>query len=230
MLKQHRPRRQRGLSVVELLVGVAVGLFVVAAAALVVGGQLSSNRKLLLDTQLQQDLRAAAEFVCRELRRAGAMSDPQSIDRIWRPTSPTAPGINFYGSNLAPSSGTASSLTYQYNRNGTTQFGFDLYNGRIRTRLEGNYQDVTDPNVMKVTTFSLTVRNAASVQLVCPLACSGGGTACWPTVQVRDIDIDIRAEAANDPSVVRSIRTTVKLRNDLVRRDASLPPGYCPTT
>ena len=70
--------RMRGLSLVELMVGVAVGLFVVAAAALMASGQLSDNRRLLLETQLQQDLRATVDIVTRELRRTGYWASPQS--------------------------------------------------------------------------------------------------------------------------------------------------------
>ena len=52
---------QRGLSIVEMMVGIAVGLIVVAAATLMVAGQLADNRRLLLETQVQQDLRASAD-------------------------------------------------------------------------------------------------------------------------------------------------------------------------
>jgi type IV pilus assembly protein PilW len=49
MLKSTRMRRgQRGLSIVELMVGVAIGLFVVAGAAMLLSTQLSDNRQLLL--------------------------------------------------------------------------------------------------------------------------------------------------------------------------------------
>ena len=51
------------------MVGVAVGLFVVAAASMLVATQLSDNRRLTLETQVQQDLRAAADIITRELRR-----------------------------------------------------------------------------------------------------------------------------------------------------------------
>ena len=53
------------------MVGVAIGLFVVAAASMLVVTQLSDNRRLTLETQVQQDLRATADIITRELRRAG---------------------------------------------------------------------------------------------------------------------------------------------------------------
>ena len=66
---------QQGASLVELLVGVAVGLFIVAGATLIVSTQLSENKRLLAETQLQQDLRAAADIMTRELRRSGYWLD-----------------------------------------------------------------------------------------------------------------------------------------------------------
>ncbi|MBL0296208.1 MAG: hypothetical protein IPQ21_03185 [Betaproteobacteria bacterium] len=53
------------------MVGITVGLFIVAAAAMLVTTQLGDNRRLLLETQVQQDLRATADIITRELRRAG---------------------------------------------------------------------------------------------------------------------------------------------------------------
>ena len=72
MLNSHlqRQRAQRGLSIVELLVGVAVGLFIVAGSTKLFVDYLSNNRGLLLETRINQDLRAAADLVARDLRRA----------------------------------------------------------------------------------------------------------------------------------------------------------------
>lgn len=68
--------RQRGLSLVELMVGITVGLFVVAAAATLVANQLSDNRRLLLETQVQQDLRATMDIITR------AVSSPKRNTRF----------------------------------------------------------------------------------------------------------------------------------------------------
>ena len=72
-------QRQTGLSLVELMVGVAVGLFVVAGATLVVSNQLGDNRRLMLETQIQQDLRAAADLIARDLRRSGYWASVQRV-------------------------------------------------------------------------------------------------------------------------------------------------------
>ena len=79
MLTSTRRRAaQRGLSIVEMMVGVTIGLLVVAGATMVVSTQLLDNRQLMVETQVQQDLRAAADIITRDLRRAGYTSNPQN--------------------------------------------------------------------------------------------------------------------------------------------------------
>lgn len=224
-------RRQRGLSVVELMVGVTIGLFIVAAAAMVASGQLSSNRRLLLDAQLQQDLRAATEIIGRELRRAAALTDSLATNAIWRPDYGGTQVINTYASQVQPSSGTSTtSVNYRYVRStNRITFGFDINDNKLRTLLDNRWQDLTDSTVMKVTSFTITNNRVAEIPLTCPNDCAGGGSACWPRIVVRDMDIEIGAESAADPSIKRSIRTTVRLRADLLERgDTSVTSGYCP--
>ena len=81
----------RGLSIVELMVGIAVGMFVLAGASLLASSQLSDNRQLLLETQVQQDLRATADLIARELRRGGYWANAGST--VWPAA---APAVNPY--------------------------------------------------------------------------------------------------------------------------------------
>ena len=68
------PRRNpsvRGLSLVELLVGLALGLFVVAAATTLLAAQSREQRLLVTENRLMQDLRTASDIITRDVRRAG---------------------------------------------------------------------------------------------------------------------------------------------------------------
>jgi type IV pilus assembly protein PilW len=71
--RPNRPRGPgpRGLSIVELMIGIAIGMFILAGATLVLTTQLGDNRRLLLEAQMQQDMRAAADMIARDIRRAG---------------------------------------------------------------------------------------------------------------------------------------------------------------
>ena len=216
----HPPRLLRGLSLVEMMVGIAVGLIVVAGATLVVATQLGDNRRLLLETQVQQDLRAAADIVTRDLRRGGAWHDTARLG-IWTPGA--TPQANPYSAML-PASASATQVTYKYLRSpgsSTTDYGFRLQSGVIQTLLGGAWQELTDARAVRVTRFDITPHNAPSIQVPCPQDCPGGGTACWPTVTVRELVVDITGEAVADASVQRSLSTTVRVRNDLIS-------GVCP--
>ena len=66
-----RPTHQRGLSLIELMIGITVALFIAAAGGSLLVGQLREHRALALEARLTQDLRTAADLITRDLRRAG---------------------------------------------------------------------------------------------------------------------------------------------------------------
>lgn len=222
-----RPR-QSGLSLVELLVGVAVGLFVVAGAAMLVGSQLSDNRRLLLETQLQQDLRSSADVIARELRRAGHWS--QAEQGVWQPDVSAAPNP-FAGVSMP----TAEQVDYTYRRGsgqeGPYGFRFNSAAGTVQTRLAAaGWHDLTDPRVMRVTAMTITPLNTPIV-LPCPKDCPppGAATDCWPRLLVRSFEVSITGQAVHDASVQRTLQSTVRLRNDRVQFNDPLNPSqYCP--
>ncbi len=224
------PSRQRGLSLVEMMVGVAVGLFIVAGATMLVASQLSENRRLLLETQVQQDLRATADIIARELRRAGYTAD--SVSTIWLPDAPAAvPGPNtLAGVNLAPPNGV---VEYAYRRNpnpGDAVAVYGLDNGVIRQRIgSGSPQALTDANTLRITAFTATLETVPLEQMACPRLCADNTQDCWPTMAVDDLVVTISGEAVSDPAVQRTVVSRVRLRNDALRFNNPGPAGpACP--
>lgn len=219
----------RGLSLVELMVGITVGLFVVAAASVTMTGQLSENRQLMLDTQLQQDLRAAADIVTRELRRIGTMQN--AISAVATPGA--AAVANPFSTVTITSAGPAADIEFSYHRRGAEvgPWRFVLQNGVIRTRSVGSstLQDLTDGNVMRVTRFEVNETASTPVRLPCPRLCPDGSVDCWPEVRVREYEVILEAEARNDSRVRRTLRSVVRPRNDLVTFQAGGSPAQaCP--
>ena len=225
-------RAQRGLSIVEMMVGVAIGLFVVAGAAMLLATQLSDNRRLLLETQVQQDLRATADIIVRELRRAGRWG--RARDGVW--AGGGAPVVNPYSAVEPVAGGGAfadgeeastveiaySSVDLEADEDGAVadaeRRGFRLDNGVIQTQLgAGNWQALTDGNTLRVTSFTVRM-NRQPVALACAKPCPVGAVACPPQLEVRDMQVDITGQAAHDPSVQRSVRSNVRLRNDTAQR------------
>lgn len=231
MLNQHQRsprRRQTGLSIVELMVGVAIGLVIVAAATLLMTSQLVENRRLLVETQLQQDLRGAADIITRELRRAGTGTEDEALNMIWYPGTPEV-RYNLKAAALSVGPGL---VTFDYTADAAPgPYGFRLSSGIIETRLGlSGWQDLTDPNVMRVLSFTptLSVASATPIQLPCPNLCADGTSDCWPKFQVREVSVVITAEAKSDPAVKRSISSGVRLRNDFVRFADPATNRMCP--
>lgn len=222
---------QRGLSIVELMVGIAIGLIVVAAASLLMSGQLNENRRLLAETQLQQDLRAATDIITRELRRAGADVEVGSLMTLWYPGRTAPVGAHRFAEPLTPLTGaTANDVSFTYNPGvgASAQFGFKLENGAIKTLMRaGGWQELTDPRVMTVTSFVITRDPDSSIQVPCAKPCPvTNDAACWPTLNVRNLSVAITASARSVPGIDRSIQSRVRLRNDYLRFSA--PGQVCP--
>jgi type II secretory pathway component PulJ len=222
----NRRHAQRGLSVVELMVGVAIGLFVVAAASMLVSSQLSSNRRLLLDTQIQQDLRATVDIITRELRRSGSLNNPTANMKVWSAAT-AASGVDgnkvAYEMDVPGTCGTE--VKYRYYRVSNDLHGFDLNSNAIRTMVpDSGYQQLTDSSVLKVTSFCVEPVAETRTRVPCPSACPGGGDACWPEVVVRDYRVTVSGEATNDASIQRSLSSTVRVRNDFVADNSDSDP------
>jgi type IV pilus assembly protein PilW len=216
-----------------MMVGIAVGLFIVAAASMLVSSQLTSNRRLLLDTQLQQDLRATADIIAREMRRAGALSDIQAQQSVWYPAT-AGVSTNALAESVTPTAGSPSQTEFKYQRGSAIKNRFLLNTSThvistwIGPEMTGNLQDLTDGNVLKVTGFTVTPQNGAAIQIPCPNDCPGGGNACWPTVTVREFVVVIDGESLTDASIQRSVRMHVRLRNDWVKNNSGATDRICP--
>ena len=227
-------RRQAGLSIVELLVGVAVGLLVVAAASMLTATQLGDNRRLLLETQVQQDLRAAADIVTRELRRSGSRVTPAEF--LW---TPTADGVDAGTTDDAtPLAGTDTQALFRYSRAGIQggQLGYRLNGTRVQSRLTfpNTWADLTDTKAIAVTAFNVTANHQdepmpagpAPQRIPCPKLCPpANDTSCWPVLKVREFTVTITGTAVSDPAVVRSLRTVVRPRNDQLVPAATVCPA-----
>lgn len=235
MLKAATPaprRGQRGLSIVELMVGVAVGLFVVAAATMLVATHLADSRRLTLETQVQQDLRAAVDIITRELRRSGHWA--RAREGVGQPGN-----VNAYRAVLKDDTNSfddgdvSTEVQFSYARSGVEsadnntldsaeELGFRLNSGVIQTHLgDAGWQALTDSSTLDVTAFTLTM-HVQPIKLECAKPCPGPGD-CRPELQVRDITLDITGQAAHDASVQRRLTSNVRLRNDAVIA------GTCPT-
>jgi type IV pilus assembly protein PilW len=213
--------RSRGVTIVELVVASAVGLVVVAAAGSVVASQHADARRLQTEARLMQDLRAAAELVARDLRRAGHWSGAASAVR--RGDDPVVADPH---AAIAPASAAASAATLSFSTgDGDTaavddadRFGYRLRGGAIEMQLGlGNWQALNDPGTVVITAFTVAPRvEESALDAFCDRPCAAASATCPPRQQVRSFAITLAGRATTDPGVTRSLHSSVRVRNDTV--------------
>jgi Tfp pilus assembly protein PilW len=80
MLK-HMSNHQAGVSLVELMIGSAVGLIVIAATVATYIAIARSGSEILASAKLNAELRAAMDMMIRDIRRAGSRGRLRSPSR-----------------------------------------------------------------------------------------------------------------------------------------------------
>lgn len=239
--------RQRGLGLVELMVGITVGLIVAAGASMLAVNQITEHRRLMLDLQVQQDLRVTADLLQQDLRRAGFRGDATYLAYV--PASgigsiaevpEQAASANPFTQITEVDNGEVRSLEYTYARHvgivtyvwsDTPQahehFGvrWDKRNKVLYLKLglradgTGNWQPVTDPTTVEIIhfDFQLSTQDIALSEF-CDTDCAGANC---PRQRVRRIDFTLRGRAVHDHTVVRTLSGAERVRADAVT-------GACP--
>jgi len=207
-----------GFSIIEMMVGIALALLIAAAATLLLGSSIGENRRLLIEARLTQDLRSASDLVARQTRRAGHWGAAATLG-LWSASANALP--NPYAA-LTPNAESSDTIALRYSQDASEnnavddneQVGFRLRNGALEAQLgEQSWQALTDASTLVITRFHIQPRvESAALESAC--ACVASATCAAPQVQVRSVDIEISGRAANDASVLRTVRSTVRLRND----------------
>ena len=215
-----RRQAQQGLSLVELMVGLAIGLIVTAGMVKAFAAQVTHTQRLLLEARVEQDLRSALDLIVRDLRRAG----------YWGHAAlpPGAAASNPYQAIDVPST---SEIRYAYSQDdredevaSSENHGFVLRDDHTLRAGDGHggWQPLTDPSVVRVTELSMDMQTRVEpLGHFCVPACAAGDPAC-PTVHVREIVVRMRAQSASDARVQREASERVRVRNDAVS------PAGCP--
>jgi type IV pilus assembly protein PilW len=213
-MSSRRRHGQAGLSLVELMIGIAVGLFIVAAATFMLTYQLRDTRRLLLESQLEQELRAAADLMAREIRRAN-----YTPDAVTQLASVNNGNNSFVPTFTVPTSGDAISFAYSQSGAATPlpadYSGFRLQGDVLQVQLgNGSWQPLTDDQVVTIVKFKVTPPRAVS-SVPTPY-CPPPGATCPPALnhRVQTVDITLRGQSVHDASVQRELQTHVRLRND----------------
>ncbi|KFZ31398.1 hypothetical protein IDSA_01365 [Pseudidiomarina salinarum] len=199
--------RQRGLSLVELMITISLGLLLMAALTAVFSNTLGVNSRSLQQSQLNEEANALMALMTGDLRRAGYRADAELLI-----TDPAAAITAFDNSiTITNYSGEPAnsciSFSYDENKNGlhdgaAENFGYRLQGALVQRRqssascTSNGWQSLTSTDMVRVTglTFTLTER-------------------MLDLVNEQVIDVNLQLALADDPTLTRELSTQVVIRN-----------------
>lgn len=212
--KRLRPHRnEAGISLLETLIAMALGLLVLAGVLQLTNQLVAGNTAMIQVTRLEQDTRNVIDIIVQDLRRAGhfpeAGSELGDMHRFLQ-NQPTAPLID----GEAMRTGKAgASIAYAYRETDgkliQARFAHDAKAGTVQmhTGSASAPETITDPAFMVVAALSfqptLAVANAGSM-----------------SVEQTTVEVRIVTRLKSDPTVERQLVDQVVLRNPLLRNSA----------
>ncbi|ORU92259.1 MAG: type IV pilin [Cycloclasticus sp. symbiont of Bathymodiolus heckerae] len=202
--------KQKGLTLIELMIAMILGIFVTAVIITVFSTTVRSNVENMKMIRLNQELRGAMSFMVDELKRAGYSADPNNDSFM-----------------SAFNASTASCILYSYDDDdgarkttGTNQeeFGFRLDSNQIRWARDTadsctfTGESITDANMAEITVLTFDISGSVNNQGV------SGFAAVPPVSGVSVYDITITLTGTTDlphsPDASRTITETIRVRND----------------
>lgn len=229
-------RRQKGVSLVELMVGLTVGLIIVAAAASVYITAVRSGADTLRSAKLNMELRRTMDLMVYEIRRAGYTAGTTNL---------ASNPFMLTSANLTPVGSDCILFSYDANGSGAVNsadfFGFKKNGSAISMRYggttsntagcsDGSWEDITDTTSVVVDTLSFSIAyqcwdaqtSSSSSSQACAPGQSVYDTAAAAStksdlVEVRDVSINLVGHHISDALTTMSLSQSVKVRNDRVQ-------------
>ncbi|GAB6141383.1 hypothetical protein JCM14076_21120 [Methylosoma difficile] len=173
--------KQHGISLIEILIGMLVGVIITGGAVSVFNNSLKSSTNNIRVTRLSQDLRAIMDMMIRDLRRAGYVSSDPNLNDNNGDTLNDALINNPFAAMAVENGGTC--IVYAYNRDYADDNGSSSPSGKETTPVVDNRERLG----FKLDDTAIKMRNSSPA-----LSCASGGTG-WQTVTDPDIEItDLR--------------------------------------
>jgi prepilin peptidase dependent protein B len=220
-------RKMAGLTLVELMIAIVLGMIVIAGVIQVFVGSVRSNSELLRMTRLEEELSAVLTLVSSDVRRAGYNSqatNPANVASGWVNT-------------MAPITVNADEdcILYSYDTTGdgnaalaANRFGFRLNGTTIEMYTNTNAADwdcdaatgwaaATSTGVVEITALDFELTNQCVNATNSTRTCAAGSALTDDALaNNRILEITIQGRLSADPMVARVLEESVKIRNDLI--------------
>jgi prepilin peptidase dependent protein B len=220
---QHRVT-QTGVSLLEILISLCVGLFIVATGFFAWSEQTRATQQLVLRAQLIQALRSTSQLMTRDLRRTQYWSD--AAEQAYIKTN--AQGFEFTGQSKNPHTlnvtPEATLLSYSTPQDDTTRnegttesFGYRLHQGVIEMQLgHSAWQSMTDPHTLTITRMDMTqTTHTTELHTLCAQNCHflSSTAQCPPQYRAHTLQLHLEGHATRDPSLTEHLQTSIVLGN-----------------
>lgn len=227
---RHGPAWQRGWTLVDLLLGMGLGLFLCAVAGGLMLSQWREHKHLLAETLLQQELRNAMALMRHEVHRSGA--DPAAHELIpergGRPSIPAeSPRLQLLvGGKPTTDDSTGDGLTLAYGRREPSdprrriERGFRLQGSQLQYLLERSWQPWNDSNTVRFMRLELRLARAGSTWPgAC--ACPSSSAPCDVSLQGQTLHVLLVGQSRLDSRTVRSLSSSIHVPNRRLEWPAS---------
>lgn len=219
-MKKRFGHKQQGFTLIELMIGLLIGLIVLSGALYIFVITVKSSRDVLFSARLNQDLSAATAIIVSDIRRAGA----------WRQASGNSSPYDDIGKDFNIVSG-ANCVLYNYDEDNNSTITSEEYRG---VKLDGSvlkmkvsgvdmsscstgvWESITDDSFMTITEATFTDESVCLINQTV----SAAGAVCPGSVGsnevslVREVSITISAEVNSDTDWKKKVEASVRLRND----------------
>ena len=197
------PDKTMGFTLVELLVSLLLGSLLLAMLIGLYVNSVSASAKALKFSRLRTDLQSIVALMENDIRRAGfggseymvGIEHNKVFDSINSETQNCI--VYAYNYDLAEVMTSLHFMGFRYSvEKQTIQFGRKVDNQAINCFSYGDWENLTDPNFLKITSLSFIESTAVIGQ-----------------VTKRSIDINIKGELSANSDYKYKIKTRVQTRN-----------------
>lgn len=199
--------KQRGLSIVELMITITLGLLLMAGLTSVFSSTVGTNSRSLQLSQLNEEATAVMDLLMGDLRRAGYRANAHLL--VVDPDNAITDFNNTVAVSAHTDEAANSCITFAYDADndgvhdgGAEMFGYRLRDGQVQRRqgtldcTESGWEGLTSPALIQVDAlvFTLTER-------------------MLDEVNEQVVRVSLSVSLPTDSSISRDLATEVLLRN-----------------